>query len=272
MFAVIFVLAATLTLLPAVLAKLGTRATAPGLTLGARGRAPLAAFARWAELLWRHPYVFGGGALAILVALALPVFGLKTGMPSIKVVPNGDSSRTGYDRVQAAFGPGAPGRLADVTPKSDSAAVSAIARRDPGIALVQAPVDGFHGEALVTAIPSKRSVEHHCRCDDRPPALGASRGIARRRNGRGEPRSRARTRGEDTACDWSDPRTRLRAAPRRAPGAGDRSARCAHEPACNRRCVRRRTARLPGRPRRSVSSASSRRAFSMHGGRSSSSR
>ena len=36
---------------------------------------------------------------------------MKTGMPSIKVVPKDDPSRVGYDRISAAFGPGAPGTL-----------------------------------------------------------------------------------------------------------------------------------------------------------------
>jgi RND superfamily putative drug exporter len=45
----------------------------------------------------------------VLPALATPVLGLKTGMPSIKVVPTPDGSRVGYTQVQQAFGIGAPG-------------------------------------------------------------------------------------------------------------------------------------------------------------------
>ena len=48
--------------------------------------------------------------------LALPVLRLDTGMPSIKVVPADDGSRVGYDQVQEAFGPGAPGTLQIVAP------------------------------------------------------------------------------------------------------------------------------------------------------------
>ena len=36
-------------------------------------------------------------AVIALLALAVPVLNLQTGMPSIKVVPDGDASRTGYD-------------------------------------------------------------------------------------------------------------------------------------------------------------------------------
>jgi hypothetical protein len=40
--------------------------------------------------------------------LAVPVIGLKTAMPSIKVLPQSASARVGYDQVQASFGDGAP--------------------------------------------------------------------------------------------------------------------------------------------------------------------
>ncbi len=96
MTSVLFVLLASLTLLPAVLAKLGDgidRLALPWVHAGEH-RSP--AFARWAELLWRRPWLFGSAAVAILVVLALPAIGLDTGMPSIKVVPASDGSRVGY--------------------------------------------------------------------------------------------------------------------------------------------------------------------------------
>ena len=53
-----------------------------------------------------------------LLVLALPVLSMRTGMPSIKVVPPGDHSRQGYEQIQAGFGPGAPGALQIVAPAS----------------------------------------------------------------------------------------------------------------------------------------------------------
>ena len=111
-------------------------------------------FARWGERLWRHPHIFGPAATLILVLLALPVFGLKTGMPSIKVVPTTDGSRVGYTQVQQAFGAGAPGALQIVAPRAEAAAVVAVARRDPGIAQVSPPQLGGSGLALVQATPT----------------------------------------------------------------------------------------------------------------------
>ncbi len=93
MISVLFVLAATLTLLPAVLAKLGDRVDKLALPWAHSGDHRSPRFARWAERLWRRPFLYGGAALAALVLLSLPALDLKTGMPSIKVVPTGDHSR-----------------------------------------------------------------------------------------------------------------------------------------------------------------------------------
>jgi RND superfamily putative drug exporter len=93
-------------------------------------------------------------ALLVLLALAAPVLGMKTGMPSIKVVPAGDSSRIGYTQVQAAFGAGAPGALQLVAPAGDAVAVTAAAQADPGIATVMPAQTSSDGAfALVQAIP-----------------------------------------------------------------------------------------------------------------------
>ena len=154
MVSVLFVLAATLTLLPAVLAKLGPRVDKLALPWAHSGEHRSPRFARWGEMLWRRPLLFGGLALAVLVALALPVLGLKTGMPSIKVVPKGDHSRVGYQQVSAAFGPGAPGTLQVTAPRAQGAATAAGLREDPGIAAVSPPAPGREGLVLIQAVPT----------------------------------------------------------------------------------------------------------------------
>jgi RND superfamily putative drug exporter len=154
MLSVVFVLAGALTLLPAVLAKLGPRVDK--FSLGwVHSRAPHSSprSAAWAERLWRRPLPYGLAALTLLVALALPVFSLKTAMPSIKVVPSGDSSRKGYDAAQKAFGSGSIGPLQIVAPRAEAAHAAAAAQRDPGIARVVPPQAG--GDvALLRAIPT----------------------------------------------------------------------------------------------------------------------
>jgi putative drug exporter of the RND superfamily len=155
MLAVIFVLAATLTLLPAVLAKLGPRVDRLALPWVQSGEHRSPRFAAWAERLWRRPLPYGIAALALLLALAVPVLGLSTGMPSIKVVPPGDHSRLGYDEVQSAFGPGATGPLQLVAPASQAASVAATASHDAGIARVTPAQTGTGGLALIQAVPKQ---------------------------------------------------------------------------------------------------------------------
>jgi RND superfamily putative drug exporter len=154
MLSVVFVLAATLTLLPAVLAKLGPRLDRFALRSVHPGERRSRRSAAWAERLWRRPLPYGLAALALLVALALPLLSLKTAMPSIKVVPSSDSSRVGYGQVRAAFGPGATGPLQIAARAADEAAVTRLARGDAGIATVL-PVQSRGGLTLVTAIPKQ---------------------------------------------------------------------------------------------------------------------
>ncbi len=154
MLAILFVLAATLTLLPAVLARLGRRVDKVALPWAHSGEHRSPRFAAWGERLWRRPLAYGIPALAVLFLLAFPVTQLKTAMPSIKVVPPGDSSRVGYGQVQAAFGPGATGPLQIVAPSGQAAAAAALVRHDPGIAGVL-PIERGRSSALVTAVPSQ---------------------------------------------------------------------------------------------------------------------
>ena len=153
MLSVVFVLLATLTLLPAVLAKLGPKVDSLALPWVHSGEHRSPAFARWGERLWRRPHVFGPAATLVLVLLALPVLGLKTGMPSIKVVPEGDSSRVGYEQVQQAFSAGAPGALQLVGPAPAVEEAALAAAEDPGVARVSPPQPGGGGLALAQAVP-----------------------------------------------------------------------------------------------------------------------
>lgn len=154
MLSVVFILAATLTLLPAVLAKLGPRVDKLSLPWAHDGEHRSPRFRAWGERLWRRPWGWGAAALVILLVLAAPIAGLQTGMPSIKVVPEQDGARVGYERVQEAFGPGAPGALQIVAPQADAAKVAAVARADAGVAQVMPPMPGGDGRAMVQVVPA----------------------------------------------------------------------------------------------------------------------
>ena len=165
MLSVVFVLAATLTLLPAVLAKLGPRVDRLALPWAHGGEHRSARFARWGERLWRRPWRYGLASTAALLALAVPVLGLDTAMPSIKVVPEGDGSREGYAAVQDAFGPGAPGALQVVAPSAETGAVVRALDADAGIAQVLPPQRDAGGSGLVQAVSTH---------DPSDPAVGAT--------------------------------------------------------------------------------------------------
>jgi RND superfamily putative drug exporter len=158
MLAVVAVLAATLTLLPAVLGKLGLRINAGRIRAGKpRGQGeerPLdRGLHRWGRFMWRHPIWTGGAALVFLVLAALPIIGLRTNMPSITIVPASDNARVGYNQVTSAFGPGAPGTLQVLVPaSSEQTALTALAH-DAGVAGA-APGPTSHGWTLNEVVPA----------------------------------------------------------------------------------------------------------------------
>jgi RND superfamily putative drug exporter len=167
MLAVAFVLTATLTLLPAVLGRLGTRidsgrlpwvkkTTDKGVAAASPAEPGSPSFAAWGERLWRHPVRYGLPALAILLVVAAPVLGLRTAMPSITVVPRDASARVGYTAVQKAFGAGMPGTLEITAPAAEAQAARAVASSTPGIASVSAPRPSSDGSnlTLIQAVPA----------------------------------------------------------------------------------------------------------------------
>ena len=192
MLSVIAVLAATLTLLPAVLGKLGTRIDAGRLRLpGALDRAEARAERRravaettaattpaeprttgsphphlhhtvagleralhhWGGLLHRRPWVAGGLVLVILGLLAWPVMSLRTSMPSIAIIPQSQTARAGYNQVVDAFGPGAPGTLSVLTPAASQAQTVAVLTKDRGVAAAL-PAGTSNGWTMTLAIPT----------------------------------------------------------------------------------------------------------------------
>jgi putative drug exporter of the RND superfamily len=166
MVAVVFVLAAALSLLPAVLAWLGPRVDRLALSWVHSGEHRSPFFAAWAERVWRRPRLFGGIALVLLLALAAPIAGLRTGMPSIKVVPQSDGSRVGYAQVSHSFGPGAPGTLQIVARASEAGRAASVIAADPGIAQTMPPSPDAGGRlVLIEAVP---------RTDPSQPATGAT--------------------------------------------------------------------------------------------------
>jgi putative drug exporter of the RND superfamily len=156
MLSVVFVLGATLTLLPLVLLKLDNKINKFALPWVHTGEHRSAKFAAWGERLWKRPVAWGLAALVILLVLAAPLLGLKTAMPSIKVLPEDASARIGYDIVQDKFGEGAPGTLQIVTDRADADAAAEVLAGDEGIAAAMPPMPAGDDSAyaMIQAIPT----------------------------------------------------------------------------------------------------------------------
>src|SRR5215211_5147074 len=131
--AVISVLAATLTLLPAALSALGHRINGGRLRLRGAADHRSERFARWGRRLTARPLPHAAAAVAVLLLLAAPALGLQTGMPTIAVVPHHADSREGHALLQRAFGAGATSALQVVLADRDAARATAVLERDPGI-------------------------------------------------------------------------------------------------------------------------------------------
>ncbi|UTI66853.1 MMPL family transporter [Paraconexibacter antarcticus] len=166
MLSVVFVLAATLTLLPVVLARLGHRVNRMALPWAKTGEHRSARFEAWGRRLWKRPHVPAAVTVLVLLALAIPALSLNTGMPSIKVLPKGDSARVGYDLVQAGFGKGAPGTLQVIAPAGDAAAVATVAKADPNVVQVSPPQTSRDGRTVLLSVVPQT--------DPSAPATGAT--------------------------------------------------------------------------------------------------
>jgi uncharacterized membrane protein YdfJ with MMPL/SSD domain len=97
----------SLTVLPAVLSKLGDRVNKGRIPFLTRPEERVAREPRlWSAVLdpvLRHPAIAGGAATVLLLVLALPVLNLKMAVPGIDSLPQDLAVIQTYDRIQAAF-------------------------------------------------------------------------------------------------------------------------------------------------------------------------
>jgi RND superfamily putative drug exporter len=166
--AVLVVMAASVTLLPALLAYLGTRVNRlhiPG--LGRALRPGLDAnegpAARWSRAVQRHPWKATIAGTAILLVLAAPALGLRFGFPDAGNNPADMTTRQAYDLISEGFGPGANGPLvlaADLERPSVASELSALAERlesVPGVASVGDPRLNAAGDAAMLIVTPETS-------------------------------------------------------------------------------------------------------------------
>ncbi len=171
--AVLVVMLASITLLPAFLSYLGPRVDKLRIPLLGRslkradeaerqrergGESPAA---RWSHVVQRRPWPFAIGALVVLLALAAPALGMRLGFPDAGNDPPDSLTRQAYDLNTEGFGPGTNGpiQIAATIPPTDEAKaeINSFAntlRGTPDVAFVVPPRINQAGDAaLITVIP-----------------------------------------------------------------------------------------------------------------------
>ncbi|GLW48339.1 membrane protein [Streptomyces sp. NBRC 14336] len=117
---VVLTVAASVTLLPALLSFIGMRALSRRerrrLTEhGPEPEVPTGFAARWSAFVERHPKLLGALALAVITLLALPTLSLRLGTSDQGNNPETATTRQAYDLLADGFGPGVNGPLTLVT-------------------------------------------------------------------------------------------------------------------------------------------------------------
>jgi RND superfamily putative drug exporter len=167
--AVLVVMAASVTLFPALLGYLGRHVDRLRLPLGRRGTVTVAVgghvepsrgWLRWSRLVDRHRWLAAGAGVLVLLALAAPYLDVRYGFPDAGNNAEQTQTRRAYDLVGAGFGAGANGPLlvvAELDDRSSAAEldqVTAAVAATGGVVAVTDPVVNTAGDtAVLTVVP-----------------------------------------------------------------------------------------------------------------------
>jgi len=187
--AVLFVMAAAVTLLPAVLGFVGYTIDKFALP-GAKKRVDpeRTMWARWARSLQRRPWPALVGGLLVLLILAIPFLSLRLGVADSGNDPTKFTTRRAYDLLTEGFGPGFNGPLllaSDATTPAERAAAEALrsaVEQDRDVAAV--PVLRTNDKGVMLVVVPKSAPQdaqttelvHRLR-DDVVPAATAGTGL-----------------------------------------------------------------------------------------------
>jgi RND superfamily putative drug exporter len=164
--AVLAVLSASLTLLPALLGFVGTKIDRWRVPFTGRAshQGERAFWYRWSRVVQHRPWLSFIGAALVLLCLTLPLFSLRLGFPDDGNNLKSYTSRQAYDLLTTGFGPGFNGPLvlvADLQGASDKTAtvakVSAAVKATEGVAFVVPAVENPAGDtAILTVFPTTK--------------------------------------------------------------------------------------------------------------------
>jgi putative drug exporter of the RND superfamily len=163
---VMLTVAASVTLLPALLGLIGMKALSRRewrqlSEHGPQPELPTGLAARWSACVERHPKVLGAVAAAVMLGLALPTLSLHLGTSDQGNDPAGSTTRQAYQMLSDGFGPGFNGPL-QLVARSGNAAdqvaldkLTATLRDTPGVAAADIE-PAHHGDAIdvITVVPT----------------------------------------------------------------------------------------------------------------------
>jgi len=162
--AVLFVMAAAVTLLPALLGFVGYTIDRFALPSARRSRDVEHSFwARWSRVLQARPGPAAVTGLVILVVLAVPFFSLRLGVADAANDPTSLTTRRAYDLLSQGFGPGFNGPLlltSEIRSAGDVDAMSRLANavgQDSDVAQVSPTITSPNGRGVLLQVIAKGS-------------------------------------------------------------------------------------------------------------------
>jgi RND superfamily putative drug exporter len=162
--AVLLTLLASITVLPAMLSRIGhrlTRRSKRAAAAAANGAPPRESlWRRWSLTVQARPWPLALGSLAVMVAILIPVTSLRLENSDAGNDSSNTSSRQAFDLLAQGFGPGFNGPLAVVVPLSGNnqgtalATISRAVSATPDVARVTAPqISPSNNVALIRVYP-----------------------------------------------------------------------------------------------------------------------
>ncbi len=163
--AVLVMMLAAVSLLPALLSYLGPRVDRLRIPLLGRtartesGEESIAA--RWSHAVQRRPWTAVIVSAAVLLGLAAPALGMRLGFPDAGNDPPDTMTRQAYDLMSQGFGPGTNGplviaaELPSPAARSDVDALATRLRQEGGVSFVSNPrINATQTAALLTVVPT----------------------------------------------------------------------------------------------------------------------
>ncbi|HEX6195431.1 MAG TPA: MMPL family transporter [Jiangellaceae bacterium] len=180
---VLMVMLGALTLLPALLALIGTRIDRFGLPhRRTTAERPGLAY-RWSRFIQHRPWPAAFGAALILLMLAIPALDMRLGFSDAGNLPESQTTKRAYDLLAEGYGEGANGPLLLVASSPDDPAleeVAAAVQGTAGVTDVSPPLAAGDGSVAVLRVTPETGPQdeatydlvHRLRDDVLPSVLG----------------------------------------------------------------------------------------------------